>query len=99
MALCQINPISMDRFTWISRENTLVTEISDLGPNAFSQIWDDACDVGLAIRSPKTGTVVVFSCVEDIRHPTTLDFFGWLLRPIPGSPLRVRDLKVKIYND
>ena len=46
-------------FSW--HGNRGVTEASDLNRIKFlSRIWDDACDVGFAVVSAKTGKLVVF---------------------------------------
>jgi hypothetical protein len=56
---CPIYPSKA--FTW--KGNSGVSEISDLGQYSFkgwSQLYDDACDIGFAIQSERTGKLVRF---------------------------------------
>ena len=39
------------------QNKTLTADISDLQLNRFEQLFDDACDIGLALRNPKTENV------------------------------------------
>jgi hypothetical protein len=46
----------VERFHWSREEAELSCEISDLGPGfRFERIYDDACDLGIAIRGTKGG--------------------------------------------
>jgi len=69
----QLSPISSKFFTWNTEADNCygVTDISDLGPNynLFQKIYDDACDVGFAIESEKTGKVVEFYFDSEVVDP------------------------------
>jgi len=55
----QLNPpqYSTDYFSHNKNEKKLVSEYSDLRLRQFHRLYDDACDVGLALYNPKTGSV------------------------------------------
>ena len=57
----QVNAISSEYFTWNWGERALVTEASCLGNyDGFQRLFDDAADVGLAVKSSRTGKVERF---------------------------------------
>ena len=60
-----ITPVSSNLFTFCKDTKTLVAEISDLEANCgrawLTRLYNDACDIGFAIRSEKTGKVIRFS--------------------------------------
>lgn len=71
-------PISSKLFTWSAKNGT--AEHSDLGrPNVFQQIFDDACDVGFAVKSEKTGKVETFYHydVNYSGHGEDREIAGW----------------------
>ncbi len=56
------SPISADRFFYHAAERTFCADLSDLGHGFnFGQVYDDACDVGLTLVSPRTGKEIVFA--------------------------------------
>ena len=34
-------------------------DASDLGPNFTGRVWNDACDIGFILKSPKTGREIL----------------------------------------
>jgi hypothetical protein len=46
------------RFAWKGNEG--VAFASDLGTQFRNRIWQDSCDVGFKVKSPKTGRTVLF---------------------------------------
>lgn len=45
--------------TWRKGIPTGAVEASDLGPNFTGRIWNDACDIGFILKSPKTGREIL----------------------------------------
>lgn len=61
----QLPNLDLKRFTWSKNSRTLVASESDFGPLRDGQWWlgklyDDSVDVGIAIKSHKTGLVKRF---------------------------------------
>lgn len=80
----------------------LVAEASTLGYHGPRRIYDDACDVGIAIRSHRTGRLVRFYLdSEDMDHSGE-DVAGWRFRPIAEDVRRAPEASrtsVLIIND
>ena len=55
-------------FLYTDRDKTFTAEASDLDNRHLQRLYDDACDVGFAIRSIKTGHVVVYVMTSPIYH-------------------------------
>lgn len=79
---------------------TLVAEASDLGFRGSRRIYDDACDVGVAVRSERTGqTVRFYEKDQDVREGHVC---GWWFEPIPEDVRRGRvpaNARILIIND
>lgn len=92
----------LERFSWNPTDGKLVSEASDFGPMRqglwwLGQLYEDACDAGIAIRSHKTGQVQQFVLVETLySKDEDRELYGWRFAPLqPNS--RVRE--VLIFND
>lgn len=93
MALLRyINTVSSDLFSY--KNNKFVAEISELPGFRFSQIYDDACDEGFAIRNPRTGKSVVF--VISKIDTDGEDIYGWNFDCITAG---YKNLSCLIIND
>lgn len=80
---------------------TLVAEASTLGYHGPRRIYDDACDVGIAVRSHRTGRLVRFYLDSEDMDRTD-DVAGWRFQPIPEDARRVPNAArtyVLIIND
>lgn len=103
MALLNIAPFTATTPVWsINKDHkTLVAEHSDLGsPQLRNQIYDDACDVGIALYSPKTGKTITWYLHEEITRDGDLEV--WVFRPIHEHLHRFPQLagwEVHILND
>lgn len=103
MALLHITPFVAKTPVWsINHEHkTLVAEHSDLGsPNLFNPIYDDACDVGIALYSPKTGKTITWSESEPVIRDG--EVCVWVFTPVPEDVRKHPQLKgweVHILND
>lgn len=81
-------PIAMSRFTWMPESRALVAEASSLpGRGRFHRLYDDACDVGIAIRSSHTGRVVIFA-LHSVERDSEGDTMWWNLRALNGTLTR-----------
>lgn len=79
---------------------TLVAEASTLRYDLPRQIYDDACDVGIAIRSDRTGRIVRFYLTGEDTDGE--DVAGWRFEPIAEDTRRVPGsgrTRVLIIND
>jgi hypothetical protein len=84
-----------------SKKNTLlVCEASDIGFRGMERLYDDACDVGFALRNPRNGNVTRWALLETIRDPG--EVLGWMMIPTPESIRKQPELKeyqLNIVND
>jgi hypothetical protein len=90
----------IDQFS-VSRDATdavtLVAEASDLRYRRPRQIYDDACDVGIAIQGNRW-LVRFYLCADE--QDSDGDTAGWYFRPIPEDARRCSpDVRVLIIND
>ncbi len=76
------------RFTWTGRVG--VADESDLGSPYFSQVWEDACDVGFRVRSHATSKVITFVYHRIVRPSgDDSDNYALVFRAIDDSGLEV----------
>lgn len=85
----QLNTITIERGKeYISHHaamKLLVAEISDLGLYGFDRLYDDACDVGFALRNPRTGNVTRWAVATEVRDPRENELLGWMCVPCDES--------------
>ena len=96
MALLMLDPIPSDRFTYIPEKRLMVAEASTIRL-PFRRIYDDACDIGLAVRSARSGEVVTFVVSQEYRRDG--DVTHWDVVPIPEHRRRARKVRIRIWND
>lgn len=94
-------PLSLEKFTWKAKDQTLSAEESDLHSHSFDgtypwlqRLYNDACDVGIAIRSHYTGKVERFHLEKEEKREG--DLLSWTFRPVDKN-CRVK--QVIIFND
>lgn len=93
-------PSSM--FTWTDK--VAVAEASDMGNRHLQPLYDDACDVGFAMKSDKTGEVVTYAMTRPFYQGEDEDreLAGWDYTPTSESIRKVPSCagtKVVVYND
>ncbi len=91
--------ISTERFTWSNKE--FFAEISSLGVRGFERIYPDACDVGLSIRSERTGEEVWFY-LETEHRDREGDVTHWTLKPTNEAVRKnpgLKGVKMTVFND
>ena len=64
-----LTPMQLEKFSWDKTTGELVAEASDFGPLVAGMWWmgqlrNDACDVGIALRSHFTGNEERFALRE-----------------------------------
>ena len=95
---------SSRQFSYSNKDKTLVSEASDLDNRHLERIYDDACDVGFAVKSEKTGNVVVFVMDSPMYHGQGEDreISGWTYTPCSDSIRKHPEcigMKATIFND
>lgn len=83
--LLNVVRINSALFTHNPKAKTLVAELSDIYVKEFQRLYDDATDVGLAIRNPKTGNVTHWVVSNEIRDNVENELLGYKLVPTPES--------------
>lgn len=93
--------LSSKLFDYDHETNTFSAWVSELGPQPFGPIFNDAIDDGCSIVSDKTGSIADFYISHkeiDDEH----ELIAWHLAPtrdtIRSFPL-LKDTKVVIFND
>jgi hypothetical protein len=99
MARLKMDSICTSHFTYLTEERSFIAEASDLpGRGRFRRIYDDSCDLGLTLRSQRTGREVDFALFREVRDGSGEDIMHWELRPICVTS-DLKDLKVIVFND
>ena len=80
-----VTQVNSALFTHNPKAKTLVAELSDLMITKFFPLYDDAADVGFAIRNPKTGNVTRWAVSNEIRDNVENELLGYKLVPTPES--------------
>ena len=87
MALLNITPYNIKRFSHHLGNKMLIAEASDLnwtaGADDFKQLYDDACDIGLALSNPRTGSTTHWYLVAEVTKQGELTH--WVLQPTHES--------------
>ena len=99
----KVDLIPSSSFSHFPKTKRMVAEVSDLnGFEGFKELYDDAVDVGFALKNPKTGNVTRWHVVTEIRDPRENELHGWYLAPTPES-LRTNpvlaDYSMTLIND
>jgi hypothetical protein len=82
--LLNVVQINSSLFTHFRATKRLVSEISDTGLHNFQQLYDDAADVGFAIRNSKTGNVTRWA-LQDWVCDGENEVIEWAFVPTPES--------------
>lgn len=94
---------SSKQFGYDSTEKTFTAEASDLDNRHLEQIYDDSCDVGLKIKSEKTGVVITYYMERPhYTFGTERELSHWTYLPCSEDVRKhpeCADTKVIIFND
>jgi hypothetical protein len=83
---------------------TLSAEISTLHKVIFSRLYDDACDMGIAVHNSKRDTTTFWYIDKELITPQDPDqeVYGWELRPCSESIRTfpaIEQYKLTLWND
>ena len=88
-----------DRFMWHSELNKFSSDIS-LVPAVLREMYNDALDIGFAMKSVNTGKIAYFY-LENGEKNADGDYTVWNFKPTHNSMYynpRLKDVVVSIYN-
>lgn len=99
----QLNPTPVigSLFSHFPSTKKLVADHSDLNNVQFSQLYDDACDVGLALLNTNTGNVTRWAVSGETRNAES-ELVSVILEPCTESIRRnaaMHGYKMVILND
>lgn len=99
MGVKQLVTMPLKTFFWDRDKQELTADASDFGSVAegtwwLQQLYDDACDIGIAIESP-TGKVELFTLADEVKDGEG-DLMYWEFSPV-NPKCRVKT--VRIFND
>jgi hypothetical protein len=100
----QLTPVDIKHFHWDSISRNLTAFASDLGHGVegltiVQRLYNDACDVGIAILNPATGTTVRF-CLEGRSTDRELEITAWNFSVVESDRHLVGGCHgVTIFND
>lgn len=89
-------------FTVNAKDKVMTCELSDLS-TPFQQLYDDACDEGIKLESPKSGNVSYWY-VDEAVHTQDEDheLMYYILKPVMESIRKFPNLKgwkLMVFND
>lgn len=94
-----ITQYNSDSLSHNSKSAILLGEASDMQFNGFEQLYDDACDVGIALINPRTGNVTRWYMEREIRsNNADNELQGWVLRPCSESIHKQPELAEYTFN-
>jgi hypothetical protein len=102
MAQLEVPSYSSESLSHSAAKGLLIGEASDLGYRGTGQLYDDACDVGLALVNPRTGNVTRWGLKEEVRCPREGELLGWMFVPTPETVRKqpeLRDYQFNLVND
>lgn len=82
--LLATHTVTTKSFTHNKQGRKFIAEMSDLGGITFLPLYDDACDVGLAMASTKTRNMSRWHVAEEQRDGEA-EITAWILHPTPQT--------------
>jgi len=101
MAQLHFAPHYINRFTHNAERKMLIAEMSDMGNKPFVQLYDDACDEGLAVYNPRTNSTTYWHTAAEVRDNEG-ELTTWVLLPTSESCRKhpgVQNYVMHILND
>ena len=83
--LLNVVQVNSSLFNHYPKTKRMVAEISDIGLRSFQRLYDDAVDVGFALRNSRSGNVTRWSLLKEVRDPVENEIFAWEFVPAPES--------------
>lgn len=100
MTVLTLTPMTTRGITHIPAERMMVTEASTLGFK-LERLYDDACDVGIAIKSTKTGNITTWFLEDTLVDTAENELREWVLAPTTETVRKHRGLigyKLRVFN-
>jgi len=97
----QLHPIPLSCNGMTRHGNDLLVEASDIGFRRLERLYDDACDEGVVLLSPRTGNEVRWYLTQTVTDGEG-DVLEWVFKPCPESVSKNADLRaltLRILND
>lgn len=79
MAQLEVPCYSSQSLSHSAQKTLLIGEASELGYRGMGQLYDDACDVGIALVNPRTGNVTRWFLKEEV--VSRGEILGWMFLP------------------
>lgn len=76
----------------------MLAEISSLGLRGFQPLYDDAIDVGFALRNPHTGNITRWAMATEVIDEREGEVLGWMCVPCTESVWRNPELAGYSFN-
>lgn len=98
----EVTQYSSEGISHNAQRGLLIVEASDLQLRSLERLYDDAADVGLALRNPRTGNVTRWALLTEVRDPRENELLGWMLAPTPETLRKqpeLKDYQLNIIND
>lgn len=93
-----VTQYSSEGLSHSAQKALLIGEASDIGFRGLERLYDDACDVGLALVNPRTGNTTRWYLQQEIRCARENELLGWMLRPTPETVQKQPELKGYQFN-
>jgi hypothetical protein len=94
----EVTQYSSESLSHSANKALLIGDASDIGFRGLERLYDDACDVGLALRNPLTGNATRWYLKREIRDPRENELLGWMLAPTPETVRKQPELKDYQFN-
>ena len=97
MSLLPMNPVPSSAFQWHKDLRVFSIDISEFqhGGYQLTRIYDDAADVGFAMKSAKTGVVQTF-CLYSTEGSSEGELLFYVFKPLDK---KLGDIEVHMFND
>lgn len=82
--LLATHTVNTNLFTHNKPAKKFIAEMSDLGNINFLPLYDDACDIGLAMVNSRTRGMTRWHVAETLRDDDN-DVTEWVLQPTPQT--------------
>ncbi len=97
----QLHPTPLSCNGMTRHGNDLLVEASTIGFQRCERLYDDACDEGVVLVSPRTANLVRWFHTDTVRDADQ-DVVEWVFKPCSESVAKtpnVADLTLRIIND
>ena len=93
-----VTQYNSDTLSHNSKTMILLGEASDMQFTGFERLYDDSCDVGLALINPRSGNVTRWALATEVRDPRENELLGWMCVPCDESIRKQPELAGYSFN-